>query len=99
MAMLQVEALENWSAKFLDIVLEHTCALQSLKQLCQGELLKVQLQEGTAIVHLMLSPTVRVIEWFGSEVSQRSSGFNTPSSWAGTLSTKPGCSNLHPALP
>lgn len=51
MAVLQVEAFENWSAKFLDIVLEHKCALESLKQLYLGELLKVQLQQGTAIVH------------------------------------------------
>lgn len=50
-AVLQVEAFENWSAKFLDIVLEHKCALESLKQLCLDELLKVQLQQGTVIVH------------------------------------------------
>ena len=53
MGKLQGEALENWSAKFLNFVLGHKCELKSVEQLCMGELLKIQLQQCTAFVHLI----------------------------------------------
>lgn len=53
MVILQGEALENWSAKFLNFVLGHKCALKSVEQLCMGELLKTQLQQCTAFLHLI----------------------------------------------
>lgn len=52
-AMLQGEALENGSAKFLNFVLGHKCPLKSVEQLCMGELLKIQLQQRTAFVCLI----------------------------------------------